>query len=294
MPRKNKRFKESAVKNTMAYNIYFNKYREMSQSMFKWTGVPDTVNIEFFENALFDLGKVLFFKDEVLGFLCLPCALSGVMDVYNIPVDRKAYANNGYNIIKASSDSVIIWNNLIKTPSKPLALYYAERLWKMDSVIDININAQKTPLFISCDETQKLTMQNLYMQYDGNYPVIFGNKNLSPNDLKVLTTQSPYVADKVQFIKQTIWNESLANLGITNLNVSKKERLLEDEIAKSQGGTIAMRNSRLLARQRACEEINKMFGLNMWCDYDEPEIEQENEAEPDGTKDKEGEVKEDE
>ena len=35
------------------------------------------------------------------------------------------------------------------------------------------------------------------------------------------------------------------------------------------GGTIASRYSRLNARRKACEEINKMFGLNIDVDFRE-------------------------
>ena len=43
--------------------------------------------------------------------------------------------------------------------------------------MDVNIQAQKTPILILAEESQRLTMQNAYMQYDGNEPFIFGNKS---------------------------------------------------------------------------------------------------------------------
>ena len=36
---------------------------------------------------------------------------------------------------------------------------------------------------------------------------------------------------------------------------------------RSQGGTIASRYSRLNARRQACEQINKMFDLNIDVEY---------------------------
>lgn len=58
-------------------------------------------------------------------------------------------------------------------------------------------------------------------------------------------------------------------LGISNINVQKKERLITDEVTRNQGGTIASRYSRLNARREACKKINEMFGLDIWCDYRE-------------------------
>ena len=112
-------------------------------------------------------------------------------------------------------------------------------------------------------------MQNVYMKYEGNQPVIFANDNLNPDSLKVLQTGAPYVADRLYQLKTQIWNEALTYLGITNLNINKRERLISDEVARYQGGTIACRLSRLKARQQAAEQINKMFGLNISVEYDE-------------------------
>ena len=57
-------------------------------------------------------------------------------------------------------------------------------------------------------------------------------------------------------------------MGISNTNVTKKERLISDEVLRSQGGTIASRYSRLEMRRQACKAINEMFPeLNVQCDY---------------------------
>ena len=107
------------------------------------------------------------------------------------------------------------------------------------------------------------------MQYDGNEPFIFGDKSLNTNGLKVLKTDAPYVADKLYELKVQYWNEALTYLGISNVNVMKKERMIQDEVQRNQGGTIASRYSRLEARREACKAINNMFDLDIWCDYRE-------------------------
>ena len=133
----------------------------------------------------------------------------------------------------------------------------------------MNANAQKTPILIKGNEQQRLTLTNLYKEYDGNAPVIFADKSLDMNALQVLLTQAPYVADKIYQLKTQIWNEALTYLGISNVSFQKRERMVSDEVTRSQGGTVASRYSRLNARRQACEQINKMFGLNIECDFRE-------------------------
>lgn len=275
--RKNQNFWESAKYNNASFMEYYNRLTELSISMFKWTNVPDTIDVRFLELILFGDGMSVFFKDEDLGYLALRCMIGGHLNLYNIPDERKAYASNGYNMPLDESNSVIIFNNKLHTNSVLTVENFARRLWNLDRTIDVNCNAQKTPILISCDETQRLTLKNVYMQYDGNQPVICGDNNLNPNSLRVLSTGAPYVADKLYMLKTQIWNEALTYLGISNVNMTKKERLISDEVIRNQGGVIANRNSRLKERQSACEQINRMFGLDIWCEFDDDMVLTDNE-----------------
>lgn len=271
MPRKrrNANFWESAKYNNNAFMEYYNRLTELSISMFKWTNVPETIDTRFLELILFGDGMAVFFEDEDIGYLSLRCMIGGHLDVYQIPTERTAYASNGYNKPLDESNSVIIFNNKLHTNSVLTVENYARRLWNLDRTIDVNCNAQKTPVLISCDETQRLTLKNVYMQYEGNQPVIYADKNLNPNSLQVLKTDAPFVADQLYLLKTQLWNEALTYLGISNVNMTKKERLISDEVIRNQGGVIANRNSRLKERQDACEKINRMFGLDIWCEFED-------------------------
>jgi hypothetical protein len=129
------------------------------------------------------------------------------------------------------------------------------------------VNAQKTPILVQGNDKQRLSLINLYKEYDGNTPVIFGDKTLDLNALKCLSTQAPYVADKLYELKTKIWNEALTYLGITNVTYQKKERMVTDEVMRSQGGTIANRMSRLNSRREAVEHINAMFGTDIEVNF---------------------------
>lgn len=296
MARRKTNFWESAVMNNATYIQYYNRLIELSIAMFDWTGLPDTIDPRFLELTLFKYGQAVFFEDEVMGYLALTNAVQGGFDVYGYPVASRAYSPyNNYQKNLTLDDSVIIYNNYLRTPSLDVEVF-AKRLYNLDRVIDVNANAQKTPVLIKCAETQRLTMKNLYKEFDGNSPVIFGDNGLNDANFTVLSTEAPYVADRIYQLKTQIWNEALTYLGISNINVQKKERLITDEVSRNMGGVIASRYSRLNARQNACEKINKMFGLNVWCEYrdDYRELDEELENVNEGDDEKKPEVKENE
>lgn len=297
MARRKTNFWESAVMNNATYIQYYNRLIELSIAMFDWTGLPDTIDPRFLELTLFKYGQAVFFEDEVMGYLALTNAVQGGFDVYGYPVASRAYSPyNNYQKNLTLDDSVIIYNNYLRTPSSLDVEVLAKRLYNLDRVIDVNANAQKTPVLIKCAETQRLTMKNLYKEFDGNSPVIFGDNGLNDANFTVLSTEAPYVADRIYQLKTQIWNEALTYLGISNINVQKKERLITDEVSRNMGGVIASRYSRLNARQNACEKINKMFGLNVWCKYrdDYRELDGELEDVNENNDEQEPEVKENE
>lgn len=279
MGRRKTYFDESAILNNRTYVQYVNRLTELAISMFEWTGLPESVDSRYIELHLFSNGCMVYFDDEVMGNLCLDCTYNGRLDVYGYPILRRAYSSyNGYNRLLKNSNSVIIWNNLLHIPSEADIRAYARRLWMLDRIIDVNANAQKTPILVQGNEKQRLSLVNLYQEYDGNAPVIFGDSSLNTEGLKSISTGAPYVADRIYELKTQIWNEALTYLGISNINIQKKERLITDEVTRNQGGTVASRYSRLEARRQAVERINDMFGTNIKVNYreDYQEIEPEN------------------
>lgn len=263
-------FGESAITNNFTYMQYLNRLTELSVSMFEWKNLPPTVDARYLELHLFETGSMVYFDDDVIGNLCLDCIPSGRLDVYGNPVLRRAYSvYNNYQKLLKESNSVIIWNNYLHTNSILEVKMFAKRLYNLDRIIDVNANAQKTPILIQGTEQQRLTLNNLYKEFDGNSPFIFGDKNLDLNSLKCLQTGAPYVCDKLYNLKQMYWNEALTYLGINNTGAQKRERMLAIEGSQAQGGTISSRYSRLQSRREAVEKINAMFGTNIEVNYRE-------------------------
>lgn len=260
-------FWHSGQMNNVWYVHYYRYLTQLAISMFEWKNLPDSVDPRYMELCLYAQGQAIFFKDEALGYLCLNNAVQGRFNVYRVPIMRRAYAANGYRKSLTDEDSVIIYNDYLRGNTMNSIRIFAEQLADLDQTIKVNARAQKTPVLINCDENERLSMQNVYQKYDGNQPVIYGSKELRSNALQVLKTDAPYVGKDLYELKVKYMNEALTYLGISNINVQKKERLVSDEVNRMIGGTIASRYQRLEMRRKACEEINKMFGLNIECNF---------------------------
>lgn len=257
-------FWSSAAMNNRTYTQFLDRLIDIAISSIEWEGLPEGIDQRFLELTLLRQGRVALFKDDVTDeFIVLPFSNDGLLDIYNNPISYRAYANNGYQRELTNKDSVICWNNQLRKSSIMELENYAYRLYQVQRAIDINTNAQKTPILIRCSENQRLVLKNLYMKYDGNQPFIFGDKDLDRSSMEVLTTGAPYLVDKLQTQKDNIWNDAMTYLGISNVSVEKRERLISDEVKHGMGGVLASRYSRMDARNEFAKLANNMFGLNM-------------------------------
>lgn len=263
-------FNESAKLNRFSFDFYFDRLKELAISMFEWENLPDSMDERFLEMTLFEDGQAIVFRDDVMGMLGLQVMIGGLLNVYRVPINRRAYAVNGYqNPDLTPENSVIVFNNMLRTNSYRDVMFFARKLYEVDRAIDVNIKGQKTPKVILCDENERLTMLNLFMKYDGNQPFIFGSKNLDLKSIQTMDTSSPYLSDKLYQLKTQIWNEALTYLGISNVNFNKKERLVSDEVLRNSGSTVSSRYTRLNMREKAADEINRMFGTDIRVRYRE-------------------------
>ena len=252
-------------------SFYRDRLTDIALSCVKWKNLPEEIDPRFLEWCLFYDGMAIFFKDDITEkFVCIQVMPSGQFNMYRIPKERTAYAVNGYqNSDLNEHNSVIIYNNLLRKPSVQDIEIYAKKLTNIDLTLNVNVNAQKTPIAIICDETQRLTFQQLYQNYAGNMPFIFGDKGLNLDNVKSINTQADYKGEELNKLKTDIWNEALTYLGVSNVQYQKKERINTEEINRSMGGAFSSRRSRIKARQNAVKEINKMFGLSIEVNFED-------------------------
>lgn len=270
----NQKFKDSLYLNDETYMDYLNRFRRIALSMFEWVNLPKTMNARYLEECLFFNGQASLLYDKKYGFINTKCAGNGYVNIYGLPsklhcfsydfqTDRDLYVGlNEFNESKEDEECILVMNNWERVPTAGSMELFAYRLYLAQRTCDVNISSQRFPVMVVGDEKQRLMLENLYSQYDGNQPFIFGNKQqLTGEEMKVLNTQAPYVVDKITEYKKEIFNEALTYLGINNVSVKKKERLTENESNENTELVNLNLQSMLAPRLEACRQFNEKFGL---------------------------------
>lgn len=248
--------------NDRTYIDYFDRLKLLAISLFTWDGLDDVAGYgasRFLETTLFEKGRACFLKDEKLGYLALNANPSDKLNTYNLPERVDAWSI-AYHKEWKFDDVVYIMNNELEIPTYNTLSLFSYRLYDAQRTIDTNLIAQKTPVLIEGDTKTILTLKNVYMQYSGNTPFIFGNKQFDiSNKLNVLKTDAPYLIDKLTLYKHELWNECLTYMGINNANIDKKERLITDEIESNDDLIKYYLNCFYKTRKQACDKINEKY-----------------------------------
>lgn len=266
----NASFEDAILTNSQTYIDYLERMKKIALSMFEWVNLPPTMSSRYLELCLYYKGQAALLYDEDYGFINTQAADSGYINIYGLPTKINCFSYS-YNKMRelyvpntnlpAEEECILVMNNYQRIPTASTISLYAERLCDAQRACDINVKAQKTPVLLLTDKNQELTLRNIYAQYDGNSPVIYGDKNLlNEKPIDSISTQAEFVANDLREYMQGIWNDFLCFIGINNLS-EKKERLITSE-ANTNNELVNMNmQSYLIPRKQACKEFNEKFGL---------------------------------
>ena len=252
-------------RNALEFKYYYTWIKNIAMSSFAYS-LPKSINVRFMEQTLADKGSCVIFFDRSLDkngqWLCLPFVGRDGYNVYGDVVPDYAYGYNNYKFKVDPSQCVVVYNDMQKMGEIDTLEFFAEKLYRKSRIIDVNVNAQKTPLIIRCDQRSKHSVIQLYNDYDGDRPYVFGDKNLNLSDIfDVIKTDAPFVADKINALKTSDINEVLNHYGVST-NADKKERLVSSEVDQGNATCNANVYSRLYMRQLAMRELSKLTGQN--------------------------------
>lgn len=263
-----KKLVNSQLCNINTYNLYKREMIMLAENVFQFKNLPNYIDVSYLNRVLLKNGAIAFFKDEVLGLIALPFDIIGNLDIYGRPVQIMARAFNGRYFRKLNRDEfVIMYDNNGRYPLYIDILQMAERIACCVRTNDVNIIHQRTPRIWKTTHDKELSLKNMIDEIDGMCETVVTYDSIDIDDMNVVVAPAPYVADKIDLHLKELWAEFYRLIGISNVQLTKKERLIRDEMVASLGGTIANRFARFEPRKRAIDEINEKFGTDIKVEY---------------------------
>lgn len=263
-----KRLINSQLKSWNTYQMYLREMLTMAENVFCIDNVPENVDMSYVNRNLLRKGAVVWFKDEVLGTIALPFTTRGNYDIYGNPIEVDARAFNGrYFRRLKQGEFVIMYDNASRYPIYADIVQMAERIALCVKTNDVNIKQQRTPRIWKTSQDMKKSVEDIINNIDCLMEDVTTYDSIEWDDVQAVMAPAPYVADKVDMHLDKLWAEFYRLIGVANLIEQKKERMIQDEMTASQGGTIASRYSRFEPRASAIKKINKMFGEKMSVYY---------------------------
>lgn len=263
-------FRDAILMNNQTYVDYLERMKKVCLSMFEWVNLPDSCNARFLEMCLYYNGQAALLYDDDYGYINTMAADGGYINIYGLPTEINCYSyrfnqRRGLYLTDTGGlkgeECILVMNNFERVPTTVTISLFAYRLAEAQRTADTNIKANRTPILITTDQKQYYTLKKMYEEYDGNTPAIFADKNLiSPDALKAMKTDAPFLCNDIMQYKREIWNEFLTFMGIQNLS-EKKERLITGEVDSNNELLNLNLQSLLIPRKEACRQFNEKYGL---------------------------------
>lgn len=255
------------AKNMQVYNYYHSYFKNLVISRFTWSideSISRYIETTLYRNGFLIACKIngvfLFTKAVALGYNHYGDAISfrtiselSMFNNINVPID----------------DCVVIYNNKIKTPSYLVCSEYAQKIDGIEKLITQNREQQKIPFFVVAPEGQKLNMEKIMQKTLNGDIYVLMHEDISALGCKIDIAETRVknnLLDYAQF-KRVIISDFLTEIGINNIGIQKKERLITGESDENNELILINRNSFLEPRKKACIEIKEKFGLDINVEY---------------------------
>ena len=263
-------FRDAILMNNQTYIDYLERMKKICLSMFEWQNLPTSMNARFIEMCLYYNGQAAFLYDDNYGYINTMAADGGYINIYGLPTELNCYSyrfNQRRSLYMTDTgeekgkECILVMNNYERIPTAATTTLFATRLAEAQRTADVNIKAQRTPILLTTDQKQLFTLKKMYEEYDGNTPAIFADKNtITPEALKAIKTDAPFIGREIMDYKREIWNEFLTFMGISNLS-EKRERMVSNEIDSNNELVNLNLQALLISRKEACRQFNEKYGL---------------------------------
>lgn len=247
---------------------YIKQFFRMTNQMFKWINLPETIPARILEAYLQWYGQICFTEVEGKYYVFFGGAGSTPNEYYE-PTEfivANPYLNFNKSL-KIGEECVLMRNDSYFMGLLPMMERCAKQIVENDiSILDAQWNMRIQSLIVANNDTAKKSADIYLEEIKKGKPGIILNRSLMENGLETKPFASAGTSNGLsqliemhQYLKASL----LGELGLNaNFNM-KRERINTAESELNQDALLPLVDDMLAMRKKACEEINAMYGLNI-------------------------------
>lgn len=262
--------------------FYFNFLLCADEMMFKWDGLPDTIDAKHLEDYLNVSGCVGFARGTDIqtgktGLYIAPyAARSGVQDQYGEGTELQATTPNGIELRGVLGvDSCIMYNNTARSAQTDL-IFTTDTYTQIDKSSVANVIFSRiAPIFKTDNDKTTTQFEDIREALISGELGIITDKNIFNDDtldiktgdgLQCVDITHPERIQYLQYLSEyfdVITRRHFARRGLTLKTSAKHAQVSQDEVHGMDSVSWYYPLNKLKARRDAVEIINKIFGLSI-------------------------------
>lgn len=268
-------FKKPADKDVLLAS-YLRYFLARLQSMFKWSGLPDTIPQKWLENILMTKGAATFVRTAKNGLFVNAPAPAANLDVYYIPQNIlvvNPYAEGLKEVYHRDVDCVLMLNDTYAQGLMPLLKKYCMALVENDISLNLASIMSRATIILSAAEDKTKQSAELFIKHllegkldvIGETPFLIANqdKALSVNQLTRANDTITQLIEYHQYIKASLYNE----LGLQSNYNMKRESINSNESQLNEDQLHPLIDDMLAERKEAAEKVNELFDTSISVEF---------------------------
>ena len=285
---------DKGIDKPLALRAYICYFLDRLQSMFKWSGLPDTIPQKWLESYLLVDGQCAVINTDK-GIFATNGGMGADPDEYYIPtkyivtnpyLPEKASAGKEYTISGTDQNAVLVRNDTYTVGLMPLLLKYCTQMVENDITMSIADIWARASVAMSAADDQTKESAELWLKrlrkgelgVIGEAPFLAGNQNesLRTNPIGTVAGTLTDLIEYHQYLKAGLYNE----IGLNSNYNMKREAIMSNETKLNDDALHPLIDTMLACRKEAAEEINKLFGTEITVEFNSAweDNEKENEA----------------
>lgn len=264
------------------FSKYVLMFLRITNRIFKYTGLPDTIPSRTLEKLLQMKGVIFFYKTNPAfsaasteklgeGLYVFTGGYGGAENVYYEPtvanISNPCCPDIPMNL-EIGKDCCVMWNDSFRQGLLPIIQKYAFLMVESDiSILDAEYNLRIQSLIQASDDRTKASAELWLQQMIAGKPGIIAGKSLDPETALSTkpfatggqTNAMSQLIEMHQYLKASFLNEIGLN---ANYNM-KRERINSAETELNNDGLLPLVDDMLHEREEALVKINAMFGTDI-------------------------------